>query len=185
MWKEADMFDAKLFADFITAARGVLGLSLIWFAFSSGVEALPLVALIMLLDWTGDFVDGTIAKHSRHPRRTRIGDSDLYIDAFVSIGLGIYLVASGFAGTIIGLGYLIGWILILLRFGLDRNLIMLAQAPIYLWFIIVTLQVIPQIGTLLAAWVLVATAINWRRFSKDIVPNFIDGVSSIWRNRHS
>lgn len=179
------MFDAKLFADFITAARGVLGLVLIWLAFTQGAEALPIVALFMLLDWTGDFVDGTIAKHSRHPRRTRIGDSDLYIDAFVSIGLGIYLVASGFAAVMIGLGYLIGWILILWRFGLDRNLIMLAQAPIYLWFILVVLKVFPEMGYLLTAWVFVATAINWRRFSKDIVPNFIEGVSSMWRNRHS
>ncbi|MCK6584371.1 MAG: hypothetical protein L6Q49_14845, partial [Anaerolineales bacterium] len=71
------------------------------------------------------------------------------------------------------------------RFGLDRNLIMLAQAPIYLWFILVVLKVFPEMGYLLTAWVFVATAINWRRFSKDIVPDFIEGVSSMWRNRHS
>jgi hypothetical protein len=178
------MFDAKFFADFITAARGVLGLFLIWLAFTQGADALPVVVVLMLLDWTGDFVDGTIAKHSQHTRRTRIGDSDLYIDTLVSIGLGIYLIASGFAGTFVSLFYILGWILILWRFGLDRNLLMLAQAPIYLWFILVTIQVMPERGYWMVAWVLVATTINWRRFSKDIVPKFISGVASMWRDRH-
>lgn len=179
------MFDAKWLADFITAMRGVLGLSLIWLAFTRGADALPIVVILMLLDWTGDFVDGTIAKYSHHPRRTRVGDSDLYIDTLVSIGLGIYLVASGFVGITVGLFYILGWVMVLWRFGLDRNLLMLAQAPIYLWFILVVLKVFPEMGYLLTAWVFVATAINWRRFSKDIVPDFIEGVSSMWRNRHS
>ncbi|MFM8427569.1 MAG: hypothetical protein ACKOBL_20575 [Chloroflexota bacterium] len=179
------MFDAKLFADFITAARGVLGISLIWLAFTQGANALSLVVLLMLLDWTGDFIDGTIAKHSRHPRRTRVGDSDLYIDTFVSIGLGIYLVASGFVSNLVALFYILGGRLILGSFGLDRNLLMLSQAPIYLWFILVTLQLMPERGYWIVAWVLIATTINWRRFSKDIVPKFISGVTSMWRNRHS
>jgi hypothetical protein len=81
------------------------------------------------------------------------------------------------------LGYLLGWVLILWRFGPDRNLLMLMQAPIYLWFIVTALRLVPNLGRWLIVWVLAATAINWRRFSRDIVPKFIEGMRSIWNGR--
>ncbi|MEW6285324.1 MAG: hypothetical protein AB1509_03775 [Chloroflexota bacterium] len=179
------MFDAKFVADLITAARGLLGVMMVWLGFTQGREALPLVVILMLLDWTGDFVDGGIAKRSRNPRRTWIGDNDLYVDLLVSICLGIYLLTAGFVGLTAGLIYFLGWMLALWRFGLDRNLLMLVQAPIYLWLILTALRLIPEMGNWLVLWVLIATAINWRRFSKEIVPNFINGVISLWRQRHS
>jgi hypothetical protein len=179
------MFDAKLVADIITTTRGLLGLIIIWLGFTQGEDALPIVALLMLLDWTGDFVDGTIAKRSRHPRHTWIGDSDIYVDAFMSVCLGIYLISAKFVGFTFGFCYLFGWILILWRFGLDKNLLMLAQTPIYLWFVIVTVRLIPSIGNWLVVWVLVALMINWRRFSKDIVPKFISEVGAMLRGHHS
>ncbi|NTU56203.1 MAG: hypothetical protein HGA79_08130 [Anaerolineales bacterium] len=179
------MFDAKLVADFITAARGMLGFVMIWLGLTQGADALPIIVVFMLLDWTGDFVDGTIARRSRHPRHTWLGSSDIYVDLFVSIGLGIYLIAAGFVGFVIGFWYILGWILVLWRFRPDKNLLMLIQVPIYLWFIITALRVFPDSGYWLIAWVLTATIINWRRFSHQIVPNFIDGMNSMWRGRHS
>ena len=179
------MFDAKLVADFITAARGMLGFLIIWLGFTQGEDALPTIGLVMLLDWTGDFVDGGIAKRSRHPRRTWIGDSDIYVDASLSICLGIYLISAGFVGFTFGFCYLLGWILILWRFGLDKNLLMLAQTPIYLWFVLTTLRVIPESGYWLVIWVLIALTINWKRFSQDIVPKFISEVGAMLRGRHT
>jgi hypothetical protein len=179
------MFDAKLVADFITAARGLLGFVMIWLGLTQGVDALPMVITLMLLDWTGDFVDGSIARRSRHPRRTWIGSSDIYVDLFVSIGLAIYLIEAGFVGFVLGFWYILGWILILWRFGLDKNLLMLMQAPIYLWMILTALHLVPKSGTWLVIWVLLATAINWRRFSQEIVPKFIDGILSIWRGHQT
>jgi hypothetical protein len=154
------MFDAKLVADFITAARGLLGLVIIWLGLTQGADALPVVAALMLLDWTGDFVDGGIARRSRNPRRTWIGDSDIYVDFFMSISLGIYLISAGFVGFTLGFCYLLGWILILWRIGLDKNLLMFAQTPIYLWFILVVLRLVPSLGNWLVIWVLVASM--WR-----------------------
>lgn len=179
------MLDAKMVADIITATRGFLGLVIIWLGLTQGEAALPMVVLIMLLDWTGDFVDGGIARRSRHPRHTRLGDSDIFIDAFMSVCLGIYLVSAGFVGLTLGLCYLLGWMVILWRFGLEKNLLMLAQTPIYLWFIVVAVQLRPELGRWLILWVLVALAINWRRFSKDTVPTFIRVVGSMLRGRHS
>lgn len=174
------MLDAKMVADLITATRGLLGLVMIWLGFTQGDQALPTVVFLMLLDWTGDFVDGGIAHRSRHPRRTLIGDSDIYIDLFVSLCLGIYLIEAGFVGLTFGFWYLIGWALILWRVGLDRNLLMLMQTPIYLYFILITLRVVPDGGNWLVIWVLVALAINWRRFTHEIVPKFIGGMRSLW-----
>ena len=179
------MLDAKLIADFITAARGLLGFIIIWLGFTQGTDALPAVVTLMLLDWTGDFVDGTIAKRSHNPRHTWIGDSDIYVDAFMSVCLGIYLISAGYVGFIVGFCYLLGWILILWRFGLDKNLLMLAQTPIYLWFIVTALHVIPESGVWMVVWVLIALTINWKRFSRNIVPKFISEVGSMLRGNHS
>jgi hypothetical protein len=183
--REAHMLDAKLVGDLITATRGLLGLAIVWLGLTQGEAALPIVVALMLLDWTGDFVDGGIARLSRNPRRTLVGDSDIYIDLLVSICLGIYLIAAGLVGRAVGLGYLLSWLLILWRFGQNRNLLMLMQAPIYLWFMLTALQLIPELGKWLVFWVLVATAINWRRFSREIVPKFIDGMRSLWQGRHT
>jgi hypothetical protein len=129
-----------------------------------------------------DFVDGSIARRSRHPRRTLIGDSDIYVDLFISVCLGLYLIG-GFVGRALGLGYLVGWTLVLWRFGLDRNLLMLMQAPIYLWFMLTAWRLVPDLGKWLVVWVLAAIAINWRRFSREIVPKFVDGMRGIWHGR--
>ena len=179
------MFDAKLVADFITVTRGVLGFVMIWLGLTQGADALPIVVALMLLDWTGDFVDGSIARRSRNPRRTWIGDADIYVDLFMSICLGVYLIAAGYVESAFGFWYILGWVLILWRFGLDKNLLMFAQTPIYLWFIIVTLRVAPEMGNWLIIWVLVALTINWKRFSRDIVPTFISGIVSMLRSRHT
>jgi hypothetical protein len=66
------------------------------------------------------------------------------------------------------------------RFGLDKNLLMLIQAPIYLYFILIALRIAPENGTWLVVWVFAATAMNWRRFTRDIIPKFIGGMRSLW-----
>lgn len=175
------MCDAKMVADLITATRGLLGLTMIWLGRTRENDSLALVVFLLLLDWTGDFVDGAIAHRSRHPRRTLLGDSDIYVDLFVSLCLGIYLIETGFVGFSFGFWYLIGWALVLWRFGPDKNLLMLIQTPIYLYFILTTLKLFPEVGNWLVLWVLVATAINWRRFTRETVPTFISGMRSLWR----
>jgi hypothetical protein len=173
------MMDAKMVADLITATRGLLGLVMIWLGLTQRAQALPMIVLLMLLDWTGDFVDGRIAQRSRRPRHTWIGSSDLYIDLFVSLCLAVYLQGAGFVGFGVVSLYLLGWAGILWRFGLDRNLLMLLQAPIYLYLILTALRLFPDGGIWLVLWVFVATAINWRRFTREIIPRFINGLRSL------
>ena len=177
------MLDAKNVADLITGTRGLLGFGMMWLGITQGEKALPIVVILMLLDWTGDFVDGGIAHRSRRPRHTWIGDSDLYIDLLVSLCLSVYMLAAGFISLSFVSIYLIGWALMLTRFGLDRNLLMLLQAPIYLYFILITVRLIPESGNWLVVWVLVAIAINWRRFTREIIPQFISGMRSLSNSR--
>jgi hypothetical protein len=178
------MFDAKWIADFITAARGTLGLVMIWIGITQGERALPLVIPIMILCWSGDFFDGMLARKSRHPRKTYIGSHDVQIDSFVSVCLGLYMMLAGLLNVSIGVGYFIFWAIILWRFGNDRNLLMLAQTPIYLYFVLIGLRDYPSLGYLMVIWVLLALAILWRRFSQDVVPNFLKGMKSLWTDKH-
>ena len=175
--------DAKVVADFITATRSLLGLAIVWLGITQGEQALPMVVFIMLLDWTADFVDGKIAHRTRHPRRTRIGDSDIYIDLFVCVCLAIYLLSAGLVGFAAGVSYILVSALALRRFGLDKSLLMPLQSPVYLWFIINVMRLHPELGNWLLILLLLALMINWRRFSDDMVPKFIDTMRSIWRRR--
>jgi hypothetical protein len=155
---------------------------LAWLGFTHGVEALPLVILVMLFCWTGDYVDGGIARLNQPRRTSWLGDHDLQVDLIVSLGLGAYLVGAGFLNWYIACGYLVVCGLAVWRFGPDRNLLMLVQAFIYGYFIWVALREFPQTGRWLVVWVLAATALSWRRFSNQVVPEFIQGMRSIWRN---
>lgn len=174
------MLDAKSFADLITVARGLLGTWMLWLGLTQNRGALPIVIPLMVICWTGDFVDGTLAHHSRHPRRTWIGDHDVHMDTFVSVCLGAYMIGAGYVGFTVGCVYLVGWIIIFALAGLERNLLMLAQTPIYLTFILTAMHFMPDRGLLLVVWVLTALAINWQRFSKDTVPKFIARMKSYW-----
>lgn len=178
------MLDAKMVADVITVTRGTLGLVMFWLGLAQGEQALPIVIPMMILCWSGDFFDGMIARHSRHPRKSYIGDHDVQIDLFVSICLGLYMLLAGFVSIPIGVWYLIGWAVIFWRLGMDRNLLMLAQTPIYLYFILVGLRFYPALGYLMVIWVLLVTTILWRRFSQEVVPNFIKGMKSLWHQKH-
>lgn len=177
------MFDAKFFADLITVVRGSLGLVMVWLGVTQHEKALPIVIPMMILCWSGDFVDGMLARHSRHPRVTFIGSHDVQIDVFVSICLGLFMLFAGYVNTMLAGGYLIFWALIFWRFGLERNLLMLAQSPIYLYFILLSLREDTARAYLMVAWVALATALLWRRFSQEVVPDFIKAMISHWNNR--
>jgi hypothetical protein len=182
MYVEALMVDPKGIADFITLVRGLLGIFLAWLGFIQGPDSMPQAILVMLLCWTGDLLDGGIARLNRPPRHSWLGDHDLQVDLFVSLGLGAYLVGAGFVEWYIACIYLIMWGFLIWRFGPDQNLLMLVQAFIYFYFIWVALKISPQAGRWLVAWILVVTILNWRRFSTQVVPGFIRGMKSVWRD---
>jgi hypothetical protein len=177
------MIDPKGIADFITLVRGLLGMFLAWLGFTYGSDSLPEAILVMMLCWTGDMLDGGLARMNQPPRHNWLGDNDLYVDVFVSLGLGAYLTGAGFIPWTIACLYLVVWGLLIWRFGPDKNLLMLVQAFIYGYFIWVALKISPQTGRWLVAWILFAMILNWRRFATCVVPEFIQGMKEVWQNR--
>ncbi len=180
------MFDAKYLADLITIGRAFLAFLLAWLGLAWGRSGLVGATIIMLLDWTGDFVDGKIARLSHHPRQTWIGSHDVQVDVLVSLGLSVFLLGSGLVNQWVAFWYFVVWIIVFWRLGPDFNLLMLFQAPIYLYFIVIAVREAPNTGQLMIFWILLALAINWRRFYGQVVPDFIHGVHALLDNgKHS
>ena len=172
----------KNVADIITMTRGFLAFVMVWIGIVLGKLGLSQVVYIMLICWTGDFFDGRIARMSRTQRQTWIGDHDIQVDLFVSLGLGAYLIWSGYINKIVAAGYILFWVLFFLSKGPDRNLLMLFQAPIYFFLIMISLQDAPVTGKWILAWLVIILSVNWKTFSKEIVPNFVSGFLELFKN---
>jgi phosphatidylglycerophosphate synthase len=168
---------AKQVADFITFCRSLLIIVFPWLALTQGERSLPWAAVLLAADWTGDSIDGTLARRSRVQYRTWIGEHDLEIDIAVSLGLLLYLLVSSYLRPLVGILYLLFWLLFFLRNGIPRSLGMLFQAPIYAWFIYVALVNYPTAGLGLVAWIVAALIVTWPKFLQEVVPGFLGGMS--------
>lgn len=170
------MLAAKPLADLITSARALAGIGLIWLGWAYGADALALAVWVMLFDWIGDLLDGSIARRSRSPAHTWIGDHDLEVDMFVSAGLLVYLVLAHLLAAWLAGVYVLAWALVFWRGGLLRAPGMLFQAPIYGWFIWVALRDAPAAGIWIIVWLVAAIVLTWPRFPREVVPGFLAGM---------
>jgi hypothetical protein len=167
---------AKQVADSITIARVLVAPVLIWLGITRGEASLPLAVWLMIADWTGDLVDGPIARRSRRRYDTWVGDHDLEADILVSLGLMFYLLVVGYVELqVVGL-YILFWALIFWRWGFSRSPGMLLQAPIYLWFLVVAIQDHSRSGLWILAWIITVTALTWPKAIEDTVPGFLNGM---------
>jgi hypothetical protein len=173
------MLVAKRLADFITIGRAAITGVLVWLGLVQGAEALPVVCWLMIADWMGDALDGPIARRSRVPVHTWIGDHDLEVDMTVSFGLLIYLLAAGFVDLRIAGLYLLVWALVFWRWGVPRSLGMLIQAPIYGWLLWVAMRDAPQVGGWAIAYIVAVVVITWPKFPREVVPGFLSGMRDV------
>lgn len=178
------MKHAKRVADSITIGRLFLGAALVWLGVSRGPSALPTVVWLMIINWTGDCLDGPIARKNHPFYHTWIGDHDLEIDMAVSVGLMLYLVGAGFVPRAAAGAYLAASLLVMWRLGIPKSLGMLFQAPIYGWFIVVAIRNAPSSGRFIPAWIIVAIIATWPRFPKEILPGFLVGIRHAFGGRH-
>ena len=163
-------------ADLITGGRLFLGASLAWLGLSRGAAALPTAVWLLLVNWMGDLVDGIIARSSRPYYHTWLGDHDLEVDMAVAAALLAFLVGAGFVSPGVAIVYLLAWLLLFWRLGLVRSLGMVAQAPVYGWFIWVAMKEAPEVIRWLLAWIVLVIIITWPRFPKEVVPGFLAGL---------
>jgi hypothetical protein len=170
------MLVAKQIADMITTARALIAVCLVWLGMAQGADGLYLVAWVMVANWTGDMVDGRIARRSRVQYRTWIGDHDLEVDMIVSMGLLAYLLLAGFVSVWLVAIYILLWGAYFWRLGgISHSPGMLFQAPIYGWFIWVALHDAPHSGWMIIIFLLSAVALTWPYFPKEMVPGFLQG----------
>ena len=173
------MLVGKQVADLITTSRALLSFWLAWLGITQGESNLETVVWLMILNWTGDCLDGMLARRSSRKYHTWIGEHDLEVDILVSIGLLFYLSGSGLLNfRLMGLFCFI-CVLILWHWGLHRSIGMLIQAPIYGWFIWIAVQKIPLVGIWLIIWILAALIITWPRFPNEVVPGFLTGMKEV------
>jgi hypothetical protein len=170
------MLSAKQVADLITGFRAILGLCLVYLGLTEGAQGLNKVVWIMILDWTGDAIDGKIASREKDPYHTWIGDHDLEVDMAVSVGLLIYMIASGFINVWAASFYLLFWTIVFWRWRNVKVLGMLSQAPIYGFFIWIALTGSSNVGIWILVWIVVAIIVTWPQFPKQVVPGFINGM---------
>jgi hypothetical protein len=173
---------AKQVADLLTFSRVVIGVYLAWLGFTGGIDALPWVVWLMIADWTGDCLDGRIARRSRISYNSWIGDHDLQVDMAVSLGLLVYLAASGLTPVWAAVFYVLCWGFYFYRAGVLKSMGMLFQAPIYAWFIFAAVSRAPNPGLWLVVWIIAAILLTWPMFPNQVIPNFLDGMRKLKRN---
>lgn len=174
---------AKQFADLITVMRIAIALILPWLGLAQGAAGLPVAVWLMIADWTGDFLDGAMARRSRVAYHTWVGDHDLEVDMAVAAGLLAYLVFAGLVDVRLAGIYLVICALTFWRWGVPKALGMLAQAPIYGWFIWVALRESPAAGPWLVVWIVAAVVLTWPRFPHEVVPGFLAGMRRVGKYR--
>ncbi len=177
------MFVAKQVADLITFGRAAASIALVAVGFFFGSEGLPIAAVLMLLSWMSDFVDGPLARRSRIQYHTWIGDHDLEVDMAVAGGLLAYLVLAGFVSLLAGTLYAAVWTWILWNWRGNRSISMLFQAPIYGWLIWMALKEAQPYGMLLVIWIISLVVITWPRFPREVIPGFLSGFQALGRKR--
>ena len=173
------MLVAKQVADFFTFIRVLLSPTLILLGILEGSEGLPLAIGAMIASWTSDALDGPIARRSRVKYHTWLGDHDLEVDIAVSIGLMIYMLLAEFVDLQVVGVYILLWVLIFWRWGNMRSLGMLFQAPIYGYFIYISMRLAPLVGGWMIGWIVAVLIITWPRFPNEVVPGFLSGMKAV------
>lgn len=171
--------DAKTVADLITLGRVAIAVGLAWLGLSHDPATLPWAVLLLLLDWTGDILDGAVARRSRTHRHTWLGDHDMQVDMLAAAGLLVYLVLTGFLDPRLALIYVLGWASLLWWTHLPRSLGMLCQAPVYAGLLAMALIRQPSAGLWLLLWILAAIVATWPRTMDAVIPGFLAGMRQL------
>lgn len=173
----------KRIADVITWARVLLFPLLVWLGFSRGLDAFPIIVIIMLLNLTFDSIDGPLARYRPSPRQSWIGERDLDVDMFVTSGLLAYLTISGVIPLPVTLLYLLIWAIYFWYNGIPHSMGVLYEIPIYICFLVIAVTEAPILLLILVIVLLIALIVSWPKFPKESLPEFFSGVLPLWKKR--
>jgi phosphatidylglycerophosphate synthase len=166
----------KRIADIITWIRVLIVIIIIGLGFTQGISAIPAVTVLMIFNWTTDSIDGPLARRKANPYQTWIGARDLEVDMLVSASVLAYLVLANLVSWQLALLYVLLWTVFFWRKGITKSIGSLFQAPIYLYFIVITFREEAMFAWAMVIWALLAMAITWPKFPKVILPDFFSGL---------
>jgi hypothetical protein len=169
----------KQLADIITFSRVLLIPLILWLGLTRGQEAIPIVVVLMIYNWTADSLDGPLARRNPTPNQSWIGQRDLEIDMLISASVLGYLVSAALLPWPIAAFYILVWLLYISRKSLSQFAGIVFQVPIYGWLILVALKESPQVGLWLLAWVILAIVLTWPKLPKVILPDLISDLRGV------
>lgn len=172
----------KRVADVLTASRILNTAGLLVVGFLWRESGLSWAAVLVMIAWTTDSLDGPLARNSRPTVHTWIGDHDLEIDMSVAAGLLGYLSLSGLVDYRLALAYTLIWTMVFWRLGESFVSTRLSQAPVYIWFLVVTFRRRPNVGWWMVIWMVLAMIAAWPRFSRVTVPTYLAALRSLIRS---
>lgn len=155
----------KTLADVLTGGRFVAALVVFGVALLDSARAyLPWVAALVLLAWTGDLLDGWLARRSGQAGTTWLGNHDLAVDATLATASLIYLARIGWLASLVLVVY-VGTALLLsllLRthwvwngFNTGSHLLVLGSI----------VHIVPVLLYLVVAWLAIMAAVGHRRIA--------------------
>ncbi len=169
-----------ILADILTGLRLVLVAFIAWIALTwQRATGHSTVALLTMLAWTTDVLDGPLARRADSP--TRLGHYDLPIDVGLMLALGLCLIAWGTLSPLV-----VGSTLAAASVGLwiwrVRAPLILAMGLIYTAFVITVWRTEPLWGRALTAWVTLDVVLRPGRIRQDVTW-FLGQVGHVLRFR--
>ena len=167
----------RLIGDLLTQARALLAIWIVGLGIGGGRKALPQVALIVLVSWITDLIDGPLARRDPDERETWVGRHDAEADLATSVGLCVHLTLAGYVAPWVGLA------IVLLTVGL-----WVAHSPQLSWpFYALPYAILTAIGIQARAvwgWALLlylvfVLGIRWHRLKTQYLPEFFSTVKNV------
>jgi len=171
--------------DLLTASRALIALAILGLI-PAGPRALSSVAMLLLLGWTTDMLDGRLARRlEKGP--TWIGEHEFQFDMLMVLSSAIYLAAVGlvpmpwggiYLGVAVPLAVLVG--ATSREFLPFKAFTMLVAFPwVFAPFIVAYFHQ-REVAYWGLVWAVVALAVDWRRFT-GVVGDFLAGARGILR----
>lgn len=162
-------------ADLLTLSRIAAAGVLAWLGITAGASALPAAALVTVLGWTTDQLDGWAARRSATP--TRLRHCDFYIDVIFYLGILAYLATAGFLRFWLVLGFLAAGIVMWLLTRRKTVVILFLRIIDGACGVIIMINA-PAIGLAILLW-LTVLALIYRRRLAERVPGWLEDLRNI------
>ncbi len=175
---------SKRVADLLTGLRALVAAALILLGLRGDQRSFPLAAFLMLVSWTSDYLDGTLARLNPKVLRSWLGDHDLIVDVTAAAALLVYLAGTQFAPASWAIAYLVLCLFLFVRYGFKKTTAFIAQVPMYIYFVWLASARAPFATWWVAGLVAFLLIFEWRRITQILLPELLNGIAdTFWRRK--